>query len=160
MGWSMFTSWRRACGIVLSLTRVIVRRHHQAARPGLMFQQTCACDTVGRLAFTRFLSDKTAIGRIKPSISIVFTCNVCETRQAKNMSKKSYQEGVVLIRCDGCDNLHLIADNLGWFEDKKINIVEILKRKEEEVRVMAEVDLLDISDLELVKGTSEKGKGD
>lgn len=76
------------------------------------------------------------------------------------MSKKSYQEGVVLIRCDGCDNLHLIADNLGWFEDKKINIVEILKRKEEEVRVMAEVDLLDISDLELVKGTSEKGKGD
>ncbi len=48
--------------------------------------------------------------------AIMFTCGVCDTRQARTFSKKSYEEGVVLIRCEGCDKLHLIADNLGWFE--------------------------------------------
>jgi len=86
-------------------------------------------------------------------MSIIFTCNVCKTRQAKSMSKKSYEKGVVLIRCDGCDNLHLIADNLGWFRDEKINIVDILKEKEEEVQIMSDVDLLDVTDLGLFKTT-------
>ena len=42
---------------------------------------------------------------------------------------------MVLIRCEGCDNLHLIADNLGWFENdgvykgKNINIETIMKDK-------------------------------
>ena len=42
---------------------------------------------------------------------------------------------MVLIRCDGCDNLHLIADNLGWFENdgvykgNNINIETIMKDK-------------------------------
>lgn len=31
------------------------------------------------------------------------------------MSRKSYEEGVVLVRCPGCQNLHLIADRFGWF---------------------------------------------
>jgi len=34
---------------------------------------------------------------------------------------------VVLIRCEGCDNLHLIADNLGWFRDERVNIEDILR---------------------------------
>jgi protein import protein ZIM17 len=32
-----------------------------------------------------------------------------------------------LIRCEGCDNLHLIADNLGWFKDEKTNIEKIMQ---------------------------------
>ena len=42
---------------------------------------------------------------------------------------------MVLIRCEGCDNLHLIADNLGWFENdgvykgKNINIETIMRDK-------------------------------
>jgi len=32
----------------------------------------------------------------------------------------------VLLRCDGCENLHLIADNLDWFKDGGTNIEQIL----------------------------------
>ena len=34
-------------------------------------------------------------------------------------------QGIVLIRCDGCDKLHLIADNLGWFDNLGKNIESI-----------------------------------
>ena len=40
----------------------------------------------------------------------------------------------MLIRCEGCDSLHLIADNLGWFHDEKSNIETIMKEKGNEVR--------------------------
>ena len=33
----------------------------------------------------------------------------------------------MLIRCEGCDNLHLIADNLGWFRDENVNIEQLMK---------------------------------
>ncbi|CAB1098665.1 unnamed protein product [Ectocarpus sp. CCAP 1310/34] len=50
-------------------------------------------------------------------MTIVFTCTVCETRTAKTFAKLSYEKGVVLARCPGCHNIHLIADRLGWFEE-------------------------------------------
>jgi protein import protein ZIM17 len=53
---------------------------------------------------------------------MAFTCVKCETKQARTFSKESYEKGVVLVRCEGCDKLHLIADNLGWFNDEKTNI--------------------------------------
>ncbi|KFK34722.1 hypothetical protein AALP_AA5G183900 [Arabis alpina] len=46
---------------------------------------------------------------------MVFTCKVCETRSMKMASRESYENGVVVVRCGGCDNLHLIADRRGWF---------------------------------------------
>lgn len=33
------------------------------------------------------------------------------------MFKNAYHKGVVLIKCDNCNKVHLVADNLGWFDD-------------------------------------------
>ena len=72
---------------------------------------------------------------------MMYTCAVegCGTKQARTFSKNSYEKGVVILRCEGCDNLHLIADNLGWFEadgsykGERKNIESIMREKGETV---------------------------
>ena len=64
---------------------------------------------------------------------MAYTCSKCETKQARTFSKDSYTKGVVLVRCSGCDSLHLIADNLGWFRDDATNIEDIMREKGESV---------------------------
>lgn len=54
----------------------------------------------------------------------------------------AYNKGVVLIRCPGCQALHLMADRLGWFAnveagEKTIDIVDMMKRKGEAVRAVS-----------------------
>ncbi|CAD8058096.1 unnamed protein product [Paramecium sonneborni] len=53
---------------------------------------------------------------------IMFKCGPCGNKMARTFTKDAYHKGVVLIRCDQCDNIHLIADNLGWFQDEKWNV--------------------------------------
>ncbi|KAF9597946.1 hypothetical protein IFM89_023317 [Coptis chinensis] len=48
-------------------------------------------------------------------LAMMFTCKVCETRSVKTMSRDSYENGVVVVTCGGCNNKHLIADRLGMF---------------------------------------------
>jgi protein import protein ZIM17 len=43
---------------------------------------------------------------------------------------------VVLVRCQGCTNLHLIADNLNWFGESNKNIESILAEKGEKVKLL------------------------
>lgn len=65
---------------------------------------------------------------------VLYTCKVCETRSAKSVSRQAYTEGVVLIRCDGCQKLHLFADHLKWFDDQAIDIETIMREKGTEAR--------------------------
>ena len=53
-----------------------------------------------------------------------------ETRSAKMFSKKTYETGVVIVRCSGCQGNHLIADRLGWFGEPG-SIEDYLKQQGE-----------------------------
>ena len=53
---------------------------------------------------------------------LMLTCGVCDNKMSRSFTKNAYHKGVVLIRCNKCENIHLIADNLKWFDDKVVNI--------------------------------------
>eukprot|EP00300_Choanocystis_sp_HF-7_P034370 c4707_g1_i1.p1 GENE.c4707_g1_i1~~c4707_g1_i1.p1 ORF type:complete len:237 (+),score=23.10 c4707_g1_i1:54-713(+) len=64
-------------------------------------------------------------------LMIVYTCAVCNTRSMKVFSKHAYYKGVVIVRCDGCKSLHLVADNLHWTnaDMEPTNIEDLMRRR-------------------------------
>jgi hypothetical protein len=74
---------------------------------------------------------------------MVYTCKVCDHRSGQKISKKGYHEGAVLVRCPSCENLHLIADHLGIFEEKGWNIEDFMKERGENFNTIKNDDIME-----------------
>ncbi|GLT66817.1 hypothetical protein SLA2020_391640 [Shorea laevis] len=89
----------------------------------------------------------TAISRLKMSsrhdLAMIFTCKVCETRSIKTVCRESYEKGVVVARCGGCNNLHLISDHLGWFGEPG-TVEDFLAARGEEIK-KGSIDTLNLT---------------
>ncbi|XP_010253929.1 PREDICTED: uncharacterized protein LOC104595063 [Nelumbo nucifera] len=100
----------------------------------------------------------TALSNLKTSkrhdLAMIFTCKVCETRSIKTVCRESYEKGVVVVRCGGCNNLHLIADRLGWFGEPG-SVEDLLAARGEEVKKGC-IDTLNLT-LEDLAGTKSTG---
>eukprot|EP00262_Sarcandra_glabra_P002049 TRINITY_DN1228_c0_g1_i1.p1 TRINITY_DN1228_c0_g1~~TRINITY_DN1228_c0_g1_i1.p1 ORF type:complete len:210 (+),score=26.18 TRINITY_DN1228_c0_g1_i1:48-632(+) len=105
-------------------------------------------DPNGNLSHVKF----TALSNLKTSkrhdLAMIFTCKVCETRSVKTACRESYEKGVVVARCGGCNNLHLIADRLGWFGEPG-SVEDFLAARGEEVK-KGSLDTLNLTAEELV----------
>ena len=53
----------------------------------------------------------------------------CQKRSKETFSKQSYHHGTVIIRCEGCRNLHLIADHLKIVSETRVELEDILMGK-------------------------------
>lgn len=92
--------------------------------------------------------------------AMMYTCTVCDTRAAKMISKQAYHHGTVLIRCPQCQNLHLIADHLGQFEEKGWTVEQFLEAQGERVQHVASDNVLELTmaDIAGAGGTSSEQK--
>lgn len=91
------------------------------------------------------------------TLAIIYTCKVCNTRSAKQFTEQAYKHGVVLVKCPGCQNHHLIADRLGWFEDKGTDgkgwdVEKLLAEVGENVKAVSGDDVLELT-LDDITGT-------
>ena len=75
----------------------------------------------------------------------MYTCKVCNHRSGRKISKQAYHKGVVLVRCPGCEKLHLISDHLGVFEEPGWTIESILKQHGENVHVVNSENILEFT---------------
>ncbi|KAK8916808.1 hypothetical protein KSP39_PZI022603 [Platanthera zijinensis] len=88
---------------------------------------------------------------VRHDLAMVFTCRVCEARSVKTVCRESYEKGVVVARCGGCNNLHLIADHLGLFGEPG-SIEDLLLARGEKVR-RGSVDTLNLTLEDFLGGT-------
>ena len=72
-----------------------------------------------------------------PQMQAVFTCGRCDVRQSKVFTRMAYEQGVVVVKCNGCGVQHIMANNLGYFKDmtgkRAVNVEDLLLAKGERV---------------------------
>ncbi len=85
-----------------------------------------------------------AIGKIDLYMAAQFKCGKCQTHNSHVFLKKTYEEGQVIVRCPGCKNLHLIADNKGWFGDER-NVEQILRAQGKKVRHLSANEVMQLA---------------
>lgn len=78
-------------------------------------------------------------------LAVIYTCKKCNTRSGKMIGKQAYDHGVVLVRCPGCNNLHLIADRLQFFTDESWDIEGGLERYGESVQAVNRDNILELT---------------
>ena len=128
----MFSIWR-----TLRLGARLACAQHSANRCTSVI---CKPNGTGVFSHDRFThedgNERKELGKLEGKMKLMFTCKKCETRNSKLISKLAYDKGVIIVRCEGCKNNHLIADNLGWFSEinQRINIEKIMALKGESVR--------------------------
>eukprot|EP00128_Syssomonas_multiformis_P012907 Colp12_sorted_trinity150504_noHs@19948 len=140
----MATLLRHTTKMCSRMAPIVANRSYMRIRPTqrLRLPASSVLKPTQQLFFRACMSSdgapKLPIGAVHGLLHLQFTCKVCDTRVKKNITKHSYQKGVVLVKCEGCKNIHLIADNLNWFAHVKgKNIEQILAEKGESVRRIA-----------------------
>lgn len=90
-------------------------------------------------------------------LAMVYTCTVCNTRAVKSISKHAYHHGVVLVRCPGCQNLHLIADRMGWFEEESWDVEKLMQERGDRVKVFTSDDesILELTEKDILGSTTD-----
>ena len=79
-------------------------------------QQLDLAETKGALSFVE--KEQGASQQGSELLVLSYTCSKCGKRETRSFSKCAHDRGTVLARCGGCDNVHLVADHLGWFDQE------------------------------------------
>lgn len=122
---------------MFSASRIALRRSLSAFQRLATIRQPLLITTNNRLCSTEVPTNRIELGKldqIDKKFQLYYTCKKCNSRNAHIISKLAYEKGVVIVKCNGCQNNHLIADNLKWFKDDNTNIEDILKQKGETVK--------------------------
>lgn len=105
---------------------------------------------------SRFMSDVPGVQTGGDKLVLMYTCKVCDTRSARKISKQAYKTGVVIVRCGSCQSKHLIADNMGVFEDAGWNVHDFLSGKGENSKYMTEENVFELNVDDIV-GKDDQG---
>jgi protein import protein ZIM17 len=98
--------------ITINSSKVITHHHHHR-----YFLRNLSSQSNDNISQSKIPLANINKGEESRRMGIQFICKVCDHKLQKTFTRQSYENGVVIIRCDSCSNLHLIADNLGWFKD-------------------------------------------
>jgi protein import protein ZIM17 len=92
---------------------------------------------------------------------LMFTCTVCDTRSAKKISKQGYNHGIVIVRCPGCNNRHLISDRMGVFEDSGWDVQQHLGKEGEIAKFITDENVMELTaeDILGIKSTLAEHNG-